>query len=83
MQPVSTSSTSPGLSWRSTTVPAGVDENHTVSFQFLHDETLAAEQAGENFFLHVNADGNPFGGAQGNCPSGRSGCHRRWAAERV
>ena len=35
---------------------AGMDEHPAVALELLHDETLAAEQAGEDLALQVDAD---------------------------
>ncbi|AGW12672.1 putative transcriptional regulator [Megalodesulfovibrio gigas DSM 1382 = ATCC 19364] len=43
---------------------AGVDEGHAVAFQLLHDEALAAKQAGEDAFLKEDADAHAPGGTQ-------------------
>ena len=40
---------------------ACVNKDHSVAFEFLHNETFTAEQPGENLFLKMNADGNAFG----------------------
>jgi hypothetical protein len=50
---------------------AGMDEHPAVAFELLHDETLAAEQAGEDL---ASAGGcRPARRARrpGSCPSGR------------
>ncbi len=43
---------------------AHLDEDPAVSFQALHDEAFAAEQAGHDLLLEVNADGDPARGAK-------------------
>jgi hypothetical protein len=44
---------------------AGMGKDHTVAFEFLHDESFTAEQSGKDFTLEVNSDGDVFGGTPG------------------
>ena len=41
-------------------VSATVDEGHSVAFQFLHDETFAAEKSSSQFFLKFDSHRNSF-----------------------
>ena len=40
---------------------ASVNKYHSIAFEFLHNETFAAEQPGQNLFLKMNTDGNALG----------------------
>ena len=61
---MSTRSVSPGLSCELVQHAAGVDEGEAVALQALHDEALAAEQAGADLLLEGDADRDALGGAE-------------------
>jgi hypothetical protein len=63
-QPVSTSMRSPAASSRSTTVPPACTKTQPVALELLHDEALAAEQAGQDLLLEEDADAHAARGAE-------------------